>query len=93
MKTKFKETFSGVQKGVVVALSLVGAPTCHNKNEDDQSLIDRKISSSISTGGEIDRTLLIGEWEPGKFAYTADVNKISDEETISLNDIVLISDE
>ena len=61
--------------------------SCQTNDEDDQQLTeplsDEEISVNLVKKGKIDPTLLIGEWDLIKFAYTADGKKISDIAVIS----------
>jgi len=48
-----------------------------------EKISDEQITLKLSMNGEIDPSLLIGEWEFEKFAYTVDGKKISDVANIS----------
>ena len=66
-------------KITVILLMLVGSfYSCQSKNEVNRTLSDEQISFNLSKDGEIDPTLLIGEWNLVKFAHTTDGNKTSD---------------
>jgi len=53
--------------------------SCQSKNEvNDQPLSDELITLNLSENGKTDPSLLIGEWDAIKFAYTANGTKIFD---------------
>jgi len=63
---------------VLLAIGLTGA-ACEKKELQDE----QTIASNLSKKGKTDQTLLIGEWELVRFAYTPDGSKISNKATIS----------